>query len=323
MTESSGITKEHAKLEEKLVKSLMADRRSDRRWRNFRFFVYVAILLLYASIIINPPFLSKDNTAAVSKKPYVALLRLNGVIMPQSGFSAEKIIPQLNAAFTDKQAKGVVLLINSPGGSPVQASIIHDKILDLKKRYKKKVIVVGEDTLASGAYLVATAADKIYVNQDTLTGSIGVIMNGFGFVDAIDKLGVTRRVFTAGGNKDRLDPFKPLNTADTDKVRSVLDAVHQSFIQDVIDGRGNKLKGNRQELFSGDFWTGAQAQKLGLVDGTENLWTVLQDQFGVRYYRDYTRKPSLLRSLLGGVNSELNLGLFNHQAPLRAELVVN
>src|SRR3990167_4502521 len=189
-----------------LTKLLLAEHKSTRRWKNIRFFIWL-ILVVFALWIFMGPMSDDDNTIPDVGKNYVALIRLDGVIKAGSEFSARTIIPELSCAFRDKNAKGVVLLINSPGGSPVQASMIHDKIIQLKEKYHKEVIVVGEDTLASGAYLVATAADKIYVNKDTVTGSIGVIMEGFGFNDVMKKLGITRRVFTAGTNKDRLDPF--------------------------------------------------------------------------------------------------------------------
>lgn len=301
-----------------LIDALLKDRKSERRWKNFRFFVYLFLLLAFIFLVFSSKFSAETNGASIH--PYVSMVRLSGVILPGSNFSAEKVVPQLQNAFEDTHAKGVVIVINSPGGSPVQASIIHDKILELKKQYHKKVIVIGEDALASGAYLVATAGDEIYVNNDTLTGSIGVIMSGFGFTDAINKLGITRRVITAGENKDRLDPFKPEDPADNAKIQMVLNEVHQSFIKDVKEGRGNRLRGDEKELFSGDFWTGSEAVNLGLADGTGNLWNVLQNQFQVKYYVDYTRKSTLMNILLGDVDSELNLGLFDHNSPLQAQL---
>ena len=264
-------------IEKALVNAFLKDRKTDRRWKNIRSFIWVFVLIVYAILIFGPK--STEMGGSKSKLPYVSLIRLNGVIMPNTEFSALKVIPSLQKAFKDKNSKGVVLVINSPGGSPVQASIIHDKILQLKKKYHKKVIVVGQDILASGAYLVSTAADKIYVHNDTLTGSIGVIMSGFGFNDAMQKLGISRRVFTAGVNKDRLDPFKPLKEADQQKVHHLLNLVHQNFIDDVLAGRKGKLRGNENELFSGDFWTGQQAVKLGLADGTGDLWTILEKEF--------------------------------------------
>jgi len=304
-------------LEKTLVDTLIKERRSDRRWKIIRSFVWAGVVLLYAFLIFSP---KSKNTDASTSKPYVSMIRLNGAILPSTRFSARKVIPELNRAFSDKKAKGVVLVINSPGGSPVQASIIHDKIEQLKQKYHKKVVVVGLDTLASGAYLVATAADKIYVNPDTLTGSIGVVMSGFGFNDAIEKLGISRRVFTAGTNKDRLDPFKPLNPSDATKVHKVLNQVHQSFIEDVLQGRKGKLQGNREALFSGDFWTGTTAVKLGLADGTGNVWDVIKNEYGVTHYKDYSARPSLLQTIIGGARTELHVFLAENKTHLSAKM---
>lgn len=304
-------------LERTLIREIILDRRSERRWRNFRFAGWIFILLLLITLIFlssTPRLETKSNT------PYVSLIRLNGPIMPNTQFSAYQILPSLEKAFSDKHSHGVILIINSPGGSPVQASIIHDKILELKKEYNKKVIVLGEDELASGAYLVSTAADKIYVNNDTLTGSIGVIMGGFGFVDSLKKLGMTRRLFTAGNHKDRLDPFKPLNVQDVTKIKKVLEQVHQDFINTVIAGRGNRLRGNPEELFSGDFWTGKQATKLGIVDGTANLWNILNHEFGVKYYRDYSVKIPFFQTILHKMVTQLYFSLDNKVSPIREEI---
>lgn len=295
-------------IEEKLAQELLAEKRRDRLWRNIRWIGWMIVwLFILFFLFYSFGFSLGGKSDKTVGQPYVSLIRLNGIIMPDSDFSAEKILPQLNDAFADSGARGVILLINSPGGSPVQASIIHDKIQALKQQYKKKVIVVAEDTLASGSYLVATAADKIFVNADTLTGSIGVIMEGFGANDAIAKIGVQRRVFTAGENKDRLDPFLPLKPEDVAKVKVVLDQVHQSFINDVLTGRQGKLKGDQNQLFSGDFWSGEQAVKLGLADDTLNMWDAMQQEFNTRYYKDYSVKPSLLNALISGVGTELHL----------------
>src|SRR3990167_4469530 len=265
-------------IENRLIEAMLSEQKTARRWKNARFIVWMLLIVTFIFLLMGPHFSSGPKNGD-DHEAYVALVRLNGVIMPNSEFSAKTVIPELTRAFRDKGAKGVVLLMNSPGGSPVQASMIHDKIIQLKKKYHKEVIVVGEDTLASGAYLVSTAADKIFVNKDTVTGSIGVIMEGFGFTDVMKKIGITRRVFTAGTNKDRLDPYESLNPEDKAKIQSVLDAVHQDFINDVKQGRGNRLKGDPKELFSGDFWTGTQAVKLGLADGTANVWEATQDTF--------------------------------------------
>lgn len=298
-----------------LVESLIGERRNDRRWRIIRTFIWVFLVLLFFFLVYTP-----GKQKNIMTGPHVSLIRLNGVIMPGAAFSAYKVVPLLDRAFKDKTSKGVVLLINSPGGSPVQASIIHDKIEYLKHKFHKKVVVIGQDALASGAYLVATAADKIYVHKDTVTGSIGVIMSGFGFVGAINKLGITRRVFTAGTNKDRLDPFEPTSTADKAKVTQILTEVHQDFIDDVKQGRAGKLNGNPSELFSGDFWTGTRAVKLGLADGTGNLWDILKSQFGVAHYRDYSARPSFLSDIIKGAETKLNFALENQGSPLKEEL---
>ncbi|MCH9644209.1 MAG: S49 family peptidase [Gammaproteobacteria bacterium] len=307
------------KINEHIVNSLLKDRRSDRIWRLVRTLIWAFILIIYAILIFSPSSKSDDESGFASQ-PYVSLVRLTGPIMPGAEFSARKTIPLLIKAFKDKKSKGVILLINSPGGSPVQASIIHDKIEALKLQYHKQVIVVGEDALASAAYLISTAADKIYVNADTLTGSVGVIMSGFGFTDAIHKLGIQRRVFAVGDNKDRLDPFEPVNPQDKQKIYGILNQVHQNFIDDVIKGRGTRLHGDRKKLFSGDFWLGAEATKLGLVDGTANVWTVMKKQFNVMHYKDYSSRPSIIESLLKGTVEALHIKLSNDAAPLQSRL---
>ena len=299
-------------LEQNLARDLIREKRRDRLWRNLRALLWIVIALVYAYFIFG-----FDSKSASLKGPYVSLVRLSGVIMPGSSFSAQKALPVLDNAFKDHASRGVVIVINSPGGSPVQASIIHDRILALKKRYHKKVVAVGEDTLASGGYLVATAADKIFVNRDTLTGSIGVIFSSFGFVDAISKLGITRRVYTAGSNKDRLDPFEVANPEDVAKLKQVLDQVHQSFIQDVVAGRGERLIGDHEKLFSGDFWSGQQAVQLGLADGTDNLWVIVKKEFGAKSMKDFSARSSLLSDLAGSIGSELTLRLT--ESPLKEQ----
>lgn len=307
-----------AGLQETLVRSLLSEHKSSRRWKNARFIIWLLVFFLFYFSLMGPLF--KDQNAPPFRKPYVSLIRLGGTIMPGNEFSARKILQPLQKAFSDKHSKGVVLLVNSPGGSPVQAAIIHDKIVQLKKKYHKKVIVVAEDMLASGAYLVATAADKIYVNADTLTGSIGVIMAGFGFKDAIGKIGVSRRVFTAGKNKDRLDAFRALNPADIEKVHKVLANVHANFIDYVMQGRKGKLHGDKKELFSGDFWEGQTAVKLGLADGVANIWTAMDQDFGTTYYQDYSPRPSFWETVAHDMSMQLHLALTESHQQLQATL---
>ncbi|MDR3491067.1 MAG: S49 family peptidase [Gammaproteobacteria bacterium] len=291
-------------ISEDLVRDLIKERKRDRLWRNIRFFLgFVFIILVFMMA-----FGGQGVSGSIEGKDYISLVRLDGLIAPGKEFSAEQVLPTLKDAFSDKRAKGVIIDINSGGGTPVQASIIHDEILALKKRYNKKVVVVGEDMLASGAYFVAVSGDKIYVNPNTITGSIGVIMQGFGFVDGIKKLGVDRRVITSGINKDRLDPFLPQNVEDVNKIKTVIDEVHQNFNQAVLKGRAGKLKGDQKELFSGDFWTGQTALQLGLVDGLGNLSDVMESEFHVSRYKDYSENNPL-KKLVTQLGAALNLPL--------------
>ncbi|MCD8525292.1 MAG: S49 family peptidase [Gammaproteobacteria bacterium] len=283
----------------------------------FVFFIWIAFFSVAFFFVLHG---LPTKVHEKPEKPYVALVRLNGFISTESAFSAEKVLPQLQAAFSDKEAKGVVIVINSGGGSPVQASIIQEKIVQLKKQYHKKVIVVGEDVLASGAYLVAMGADEVYVNPDTVTGSIGVIMEGFGFTDAIKKLGVSRRVYTAGDHKDRLDPFTPASDADKQKMMSILDEAHEHFIAIVTNARGSRLKGDPSVLFSGDFWLGSQAVKLGLVDGLGNQSDLVPHIFHVHQYVDYSEEPSIVDYLFKGLKSELDWNLSYHHHTLMARV---
>tara|TARA_R110000868_G_scaffold124939_2_gene329936 strand:+ start:706 stop:1626 length:921 start_codon:yes stop_codon:yes gene_type:complete len=286
-----------------LARELLKEKRSDRRWRNFRFIAWFALICFALFKLSNA---DTPTSPFIHGQKYAALIRLDGMIAPGRGFSGETVIPLLKQAFSDKSASGVIIDINSPGGTPVQAAMIHDAILYYKKKYNKKVIVVGEDMLTSGAYYVAVAADKIYVNPNTLTGSIGVIMKGFGFVDLIQKLGVERRVYVSGTDKDRLDPFLPQTEDDMNKIRSVMGEVQANFAQAVTRGRQGKLHGTPEELFTGDFWSGDAAVKLGLVDGLGNLLDVVQSEFKTTEMKEYGGAPAFIKMLSGGMASSLD-----------------
>ena len=284
-----------------LLKEIIREKRTDRRWKNFRFIVWVALILFGAWIIFG-----ESAQSSLNGSHYVALLRLNGMIDPEGHFSGAEVVPLLNDMFKDTDAKGIVLDINSGGGTPVQASIIHDAIIQLKKKYHKKVIVVGEDMLTSGAYYVAVAGDKIYVNPNTITGSIGVIMKGFGFSDLIKKVGIERRVYVSGSDKDRLDPFLPQSPADVAKIKQVIDEVHNNFDQVVLEGRKGKLHADPKVLFTGDFWSGQTAVRLGLADDLGNLTDVIEKEFKTSHYHEYNSSPGLLKLLSSGLNSSFN-----------------
>lgn len=291
-----------------LATEFLKEKRSDRRWRNIRF---AAVFLLIAFITFKV-FTPSSSTLASSSKKYAALIRLDGMIAPGRDVSAENILPLLRKAFADKHASGVVIDINSPGGTPVQAAIIHDAILYYKKKYNKKVIVVGEDMLTSGAYYIAVAADKIYVNPNTLTGSIGVIVKGFGFVDLMKKLGIERRVYVSGNDKDRLDPFLPQTEGDMKKIRDVMGEVQANFAMAVTQGRKGKLHGTPEELFTGDFWSGQTAQKLGLVDGLGNLMDASQAEFQTTEFREYGGTPAFIKMLSGQLSSSVDTMFYTY-----------
>lgn len=282
-----------------LVKELLAEKRADRRWKNIRFVAWFALILFFISLFYRD---NKPSAPSLSDR-YISLIRLDGMIAPGTDFSAEEVIPLLEQAFSDKNAKGVILEINSGGGTPVQSSIIHDAIIALKNKYHKRVIVVGEDMLTSGAYYVAVAGDKIYVNPNTLTGSIGVIMKGFGFAGLMQKVGVERRVYTSGADKDRLDPFLPQSEKDIAKINQVIDEVHQNFNQVVLEDRKGRLHADPATLFTGDFWSGQTAVKLGLVDGLGNLYDVGLKEFGTSHYKEYQTTNNFVKMLTGQVNT--------------------
>lgn len=292
--------RDNAEINSLIVSDLLRERRADRRWKNIRFIFWFA---LFAYVIFAIFGFDKRTTSTLEGKKYISLVRLEGMIAPGRDSSAEELLPILREAFADRTSSGVIIDINSPGGTPVQASIIYDALIAYKKRYKKKLIIVGEDLLTSGAYYVAVAGDKIYVNPNTITGSIGVIMKGFGFVDLMKKIGVERRVYMAGNDKDRLDPFLPQSPDDLKKVQQVIEEVHQNFAQAVLSGRKGKLNAQANILFTGDFWSGSSAVKLGLVDGLGNLLDVMDKEFQTTQFKEYSTKSSLLRFLSGPVNS--------------------
>ena len=220
------------------------------------------------------------------KKPrsVVPVVRLSGVIASSSqmrrGLSLEVLEPQLKKAFAIRGAKAVALIINSPGGSPVQSALIGKRIRDLARKANVPVLAFCEDVAASGGYWLATSADEIYANAASVVGSIGVVSAGFGFDRAIEKLGVDRRVYTAGTNKMILDPFQAEKDTDVTRLKSLQAEIHQQFIAHVTERRGGKLKGDHDDLFSGAFWTGATAVELGLIDGLADCRGLVTERFG-------------------------------------------
>ena len=246
------------------------------------------------------------------KAPIVPVVRLSGVIAAQQslarrGLSLEAVEPQLKKAFSMKRAKAVVLLINSPGGSPVQSSLIGNRIRQLAGQSDIPVIAFCEDVAASGGYWLAAAADEIFANPASVVGSIGVLWAGFGFDKLLDRIGVDRRVYTAGEAKLTLDPFQPERKEDVARLRSLQVDIHEQFIAHIEARRGSRLKGDRQDLFSGAFWTGQRALDFGLVDGIGDYRQVIADRFGAQTeFLVIEPKRKLLSLGGGGVSAHIN-----------------
>jgi len=276
---------ERQALEHLLLENLKETRKA-RRWKAV---LRVLTLLVIVAVVITVfDFHIPGRGMGVEK--HTAMVTLDGEISSSSMANALDINSSLVSAFENENSAGVVLRINSPGGSPVQAGMINDEIHRLRKLYPKKPFyVVVEDICASGGYYVAVAADQILVDKASLVGSIGVIMEGFGFTGLMDKLGVTRRMITAGSNKGMLDPFSKENPKQVEMIKTMIDEIHQQFIAVVKEGRGSRLK-ETPDLFSGRVWNGEQAIKIGLVDGYGTVETVARDVFKAPDIMDYTMK---------------------------------
>jgi len=237
------------------------------------------------------------DAAVASGGRHTALVELEGVIAPESKASSERMIKALNRAFKDRNTQGVVVRINSPGGSPVQAGYINDEIRRLRAKYPNTpVYAVVQDLCASGGYYVAVAADKIYVDKASLVGSIGAIIGGFGFVGALEKLGIERRAYTAGENKDFLDPFAPERPEHREHAKKMLDEIHQQFIRTVKQGRGNRLK-EAPEIFSGLVWTGEKSIELGLADALGSAEYVAREVIKAEKLVDFTPEDNVYELL--------------------------
>ena len=278
------------KVLEKLALAAVQEQRRARHWSVF--FKTLGFLYLVALLVV---FLGwyKTGQSTISGE-HTALVDLQGEISANRE-SADKVIDGLDAAFKDSKTKGVILRINSPGGSPVQAGEIYDEMMRLRAKYPKvPLYVVVDDMCASGGYYVASAADKIYVNKASIVGSIGVLMDGFCFTGTMDKLGVQRRLLTAGKNKDFLDPFSPEVPSQVAYAKQMLQQIHQQFIDAVEAGRGSRLKLDTPGLFSGLMWTGQDAVKIGLADGYGSVDSVARDVIHAKNIVDYTPRNSLV-----------------------------
>lgn len=277
-----------------LEKTLLAGVQEQRRARRWGiFFKLLTFAYLFGALMLFTPLMDVEKAAARGSS-HTALIEVRGMIADQEPASADNIVGSLRAAFEDPKTKGVILRINSPGGSPVQSGYIYDEILRLRAQYPAiKAYAVISDLGASGAYYIASAADQIYADKASLVGSIGVTAAGYGFVGTMEKLGVERRTYTAGEHKAFLDPFQPQKPEETRFWQGVLETTHRQFIASVKQGRGERLKDKEHpELFSGLIWSGEQAVKLGLVDGLGSASYVARDVIGEKNLVDFTIEES-------------------------------
>lgn len=277
-------------LEKTLLASVQEQRRS-RRWGIF--FKLLTFVYLFVALALFTPLMTMEKSAARGGS-YTAVIDVTGVIADKESASADNIVGSLRTAFDDPKVKGIVLRINSPGGSPVQSGYVYDEIRRLRALHKDtKVYAVISDLGASGAYYIASAADQIYADKASLVGSIGVTAAGYGFVGAMEKLGVERRTYTSGEHKSFLDPFQPQKPEETQFWQGVLDTTHRQFIASVKQGRGERLKDKEHpELFSGLVWSGEQALQLGLIDGLGSTSSVARDVIGEKEVVDFTVQES-------------------------------
>lgn len=284
-------------LEKVLLESLTEQRRA-RRWNVF-FKLVLVVYLGLAFWLIGDSFTESPLTAAKGK--HTAVVDIAGVIMDSADSNADAVIDGLEDAVKDRDTQGVILRMNSPGGSPVQSSYIYDAVRRIRAEHPDLPFhAVVEDICASGCYYIAAAADKIYVNPSSIVGSIGVIMNGFGFVDTLDKLGVERRVLTAGEHKAILDPFSPINPEEKQHIQGLIDTIHRQFIDAVKQGRGERLQmDGHPELFSGLVWTGDKSIELGLADAVGSTRDVAKDTIGAEKLVNFTPRENFLDRLTG------------------------
>lgn len=290
---------------ERLLQSTLTEQRRARRWRIFFRLLTVALVLLVLGLFRADVGVPQVNTR------HTALVQLNGLIAPGTDANADLIIESLRAAYENTHVAGVVLRIDSPGGSPVQGGRINAEIRRLRGLHPNVPLhAVIDDICASGGYYVAVAADRIYADKASVVGSIGVLMNGFGFVGALDKLGIERRLLTAGAHKGFLDPFSPQNPEDIAHASGLLKAIHSQFIDVVKQGRGERLKDDPR-LFTGLVWTGEQGIELGLVDALGDTDSVAREVFKADKVVDYTVRPAYFEKLIRSAGGEAASSLLN------------
>jgi protease IV len=296
-----------------LVHANLKEQQSARRWKMG---LRLAWLLFWVVVVWQ--IFSHNQTTTNITTPHTALVNIKGEIADGSDASAENVVASMRAALEDSGSQGLILLINSPGGSPVQAGIINDEIVRLKALHRKPIYAVVEESCASAAYYIAAATDKIYVDKASIVGSIGVLMDGFGFTGLMDKLGVERRLMTAGENKGFLDPFSPQTDAQRKHAQIMLNHIHTQFIDVVKKGRGDRLK-ETPDMFSGLFWTGQQAVELGLADELGSIDHVARDVVKAEELVDYSRRDNVAERLVKRFGAAMGEGAWR---AMRASSVI-
>lgn len=297
---------------EKLMFATLKEQRAARRWHIFFRLLMIGIAVVGLWIFFDLSF-PGDDAEALGR--HTALIEIEGNIEEEGSGAADNVVPSLNKAFSDNGSVAVVLRINSPGGSPVQAGIIVDEIKRLRRGYPtKQLYVVVDEMCASGGYYIAAAADRIFVNKASIVGSVGVLMDGFGFTGTMEKLGVERRLMTAGENKGFLDPFSPQSEKHKAHAQAMLNEIHQQFIGVVRAGRGKRLK-ETPETFSGLYWSGAKAVEMGLADGFGTVDSVARDIVKVEDIVDYTAHEGLPERVLKKFGAAVGEGAVKAMGP--------
>ena len=311
-TESKDKDQWEREIVHKLALSAITEQRRARRWGIF--FKLLTFLYLFILLVLWLP--DKWPTTAITTEQHTALVDIQGIIIDQGDSSADNIVSGLRKAFEDDKTKGVIIRINSPGGSPVQAGYVYDEIKRLREKYPDiPLYAVIADVCASGGYYIAAAADEIYANKASIVGSIGVLMNGFGFVDTLKYLGIERRLLTAGERKGLLDPFSPAKQEDMQHIQGILNRIHQQFIDVVKKGRGNRLN-DQPDLYSGLIWTGEEGKKIGLVDGIGSSSFVARELIGAEKIENFTAESTLIERLADRIGAIIGTTLARSLANL-------
>ncbi len=302
---------------EKVALEQIREPRRARRWGIF----FKSLFFLYLLVVVGLMLPDQLSDTGLDKDGHTAIIEVKGVISDDTEASADNVISGMRDAFEDSNTKAVILRINSPGGSPVQSAYIHDEINRLTKKYEEiPLYAVVTDMCASGGYYIASAAEQIYVDKSSIVGSIGVLMDGYGFVDTIEKLGVERRLMTAGEHKGVLDPFSPVNDYEQKHVQSIMDNLHKHFIDAVKDGRGSRLKDDN-EIFSGLFWSGEESIELGLADALGSSSYVAREIVGVETLKDFTKREDVFEKFAERLGASIS-NTFVKAAGLSGEISV-